>query len=260
MTFWSYGNGTPWIYKLTTDFTLTAGIKHVRISQTGHDTYHVIQWHPCNKFSLCVKKLDIHSNLQASKCSFILTTGLQTPRWLRSLPEWSGRGHHICSPRWARIPLKLQLALKVHHKLYHLIYYWQHHWNRQGGSIWVAIYPIPGPWRRPPKPHFLRMSRSYFNLPPSAYTPVYLYPTSIRTTTCEFIETCENVRGRFFCLGRINFCSFFWFCSWTSLREWVWHWISWTSHDRTNNNVLSVFIYRSKVKNYYWTKYTRHTI
>ena len=124
------------------------------------------------KKSFFVKNLDIHSNLQTSKCSFILTTSLQTPRWLRSLPERSGRGHHICSPRWARIPLKVQLALKVHHKLYHLIYYCQHHWNRQGGSIWVAIYPIPGPWRRPPKPHFLRMSRSYFNLPPSAYTPV----------------------------------------------------------------------------------------
>ena len=92
--------------------------KHVRISQTGHDTYHVIQWHPCNKFSLCVKKLYIHSNLQTSKCSFILTKSLQTPRWLRSLPESSGRGHDICSPRWARIPLKVQLALKVHHKLH----------------------------------------------------------------------------------------------------------------------------------------------
>ena len=136
-------------------------------------------------------------------CSFILTTTLQTLRWLRSLPEWGGRWHHICPPRWARTPLKVQLALKVHHKLYHLIYYCQPHWNRQGGSIGVAMYPIPGPWRRPPKPHFLVMSRSYFNLPPSAYTPVYLYPTSICTTTCEFIETCENVRDRFF-LSRQN--------------------------------------------------------
>ena len=205
LTFWSYGNRTPRIYKLTTDFTLTAGIKHVRISQTGHDTRHVIQWHPCNKFSFFVKRSDIHSNLNTNKqtCSFILTTTLQTLRWLRSLPEWSGRWHRICPPRWARIPLKVQLALKVHHKLYHLIYYCRHHWNRQGGSIGVAMYPIPGPWRRPPKPHFLVMSRSYFNLPPSAYTPVYLYPTSICTTTCEFIETCENVRDRFF-LSRQN--------------------------------------------------------
>ena len=127
----------------------------------------------------------------------------KTLRWLRSLPEWSGRWHRICPPRWAGTPLKVQLALKVHHKLYHLTYYCQPHWNRQGGSIGVAMYPIPGPWRRPPKPHFLVMSRSYFNLPPSAYTPVYLYPTSICTTTCEFIETCENVRDRFF-LSRQN--------------------------------------------------------
>ena len=92
------------------------------------------------KKSFFVKNLDIHSNLQTSKCSFILTTSLQTPRWLRSLPERSGRGHHICSPRWARIPLKVQLALKVHHKLYHLIYHCQHHWNRQGeASEWLYI-------------------------------------------------------------------------------------------------------------------------
>ena len=39
-------------------------------------------------------------------CSFILTTTLQTLRWLRFLPEQSGRWHRICPARMSQDTLK----------------------------------------------------------------------------------------------------------------------------------------------------------